>query len=177
MIDLDHATALLGRTPRILDAWLRGLPDAWLDTREAPDTFSPRDVLGHLLLGERTDWMPRLRLIRSVGESRAFEPFDRFAFRDAIRGRAIDTALDEFAALRRANLQELESYALDATSLAARGRHPAFGPVTTGQLLATWVAHDLDHLAQIARVMARRYETAVGPWKEDLGVLSWKGGA
>ena len=177
MLELDHGLAPLGRTPRILDAWLRDLPTPWLDSREGPDMLSPRDVLGHLILGERTDWMPRLRLIRSAGESRAFTPFDRFGFRAAIDGRTIGILLDEFATLRRANLEELASLELDRAGLAARGRHPALGPVTASQLLATWVAHDLNHLAQIARVMARRYETEVGPWKEYLGVLAWKGGA
>ena len=172
--DVDELTAVLSRTPAILEAWLDGLPAAWLLADEGPGTFSPRTVLGHLILGERTDWMPRVRMIRAHGETQVFEPFDRFGFEEMLRTRTTRVLLNDFAELRRDNLDELARMGLDATALDARGLHPAFGAVTLGQLLATWATHDLNHLAQIARVMARTQESAVGPWKEYLGVLAWK---
>jgi len=173
-VELDDLVALLSRTPRILDAWLADLPDAWLLADEGPGTFSPRAVLGHLILGERTDWMPRVRMIRAHGETKPFEPFDRFDFDEMLRTQSTRNLLDEFAALRRDNLAELRALELDAAALRARGTHPAFGAVTMAQLLATWVTHDLNHLAQVARVMARTQDAAVGPGKEYLGVLAWK---
>jgi hypothetical protein len=157
---LDEATALLERTPRILDAWLRGLPEPWLACDEGPETWSPRVVIGHLIHGEKTDWIPRARRILEHGESRAFEPFDRFAQLRDQAGRTLDAQLDELRALK-----------LTDADLARRGRHPALGAVTLGQLLATWVAHDLDHVQQIARVMAKRYASDVGPWAEYLRVV------
>ncbi len=166
--------AILRRTPAILDAWLDDLPDAWLLADEGPGTFSPRAVLGHLILGELADWMPRVRMIREHGDSRAFEPFDRFGFDEMLRTRTTRALLDEFVRLRRDNLHELARVDLDADALAARGLHPTLGPVTMRQLLATWTTHDLNHLAQIARVMARTQDAAVGPWKPFLGILSWK---
>ncbi len=172
--NVDELTALLRRTPAILEAWFDGLPDVWLLADEGPGTFSPRAVLGHLILGERTDWMPRVRMIRARGETQAFEPFDRFGFDEMLRVRTTRELLDDFAALRRDNLDELAGLQLDASALEARGLHPSLGAVTLGQLLATWATHDLNHLAQIARVMARTQESAVGPWKEYLGVLAWK---
>jgi hypothetical protein len=173
-VKLQQGIQILERTPAILVAWLDGLDDAWLEANEGPDTFSPRDVLGHLIHGERTDWMPRLRLMREFADRRPFEPFDRTGFRGAVAGRPIAELLEEFARLRRANLEELASFALGESDLATPGRHPALGPVTVAQLLATWVTHDLNHLAQIARVMARRQEPDVGPWQAYLGILQWK---
>ena len=170
----EEGIQILERTPAILDAWLDGLDETWLEASEGAESFSPRDVLGHLIHGERTDWMPRLRLMRELADTRPFEPFDRTGFREHIRGRPVDDLLDEFACLRRENLAELATFSLDETALAVRGRHPALGPVTVGQLLATWVTHDLNHLGQIARVMARRQADAVGPWREYLGILAWK---
>lgn len=172
--EVDQLVAALRRTPAILEAWFDGLPDAWLLADEGPDTFSPRAVLAHLILGERTDWMPRVRMIRAHGEAQAFEPFDRFGFEELLRVRTTRELLDDFAALRRENLAELAGLELDDAALAARGHHPAFGPVTLRQLLATWATHDLNHIAQVARVMARTQDAAVGPWKDDLGVLAWK---
>ena len=171
-MELGEGTALLMRTPAILEAWLDDLPEAWLEASEGPDTFTPRDVLGHLIHGERTDWLPRLRLIRAKGGTEPFEAFDRAGFRQSIRGRSTRDLLDEFAALRRANLDELASFDLTAASMEARGLHPALGVVTVAQLLATWVTHDLDHLGQIARVMAKRQDADVGPWKAYLGILN-----
>jgi hypothetical protein len=173
--DLGEAVAILGRTPWVLDAWLRDLPDAWLDARtEGPDTFSPRDVVGHLIGGERTDWIPRARIILEHGDARAFDPFDRFAFRKEIADRGIGEMLDDFARLRGVNIGTLRAMKLTPSDLERRGRHPdaSFGPVTLEQLLATWVVHDLSHMAQIARVMGKRYAAAVGPWQAYLPMLT-----
>ena len=170
--DLTEIIAVLSRTPGMLRAWLVGMPDAWLDANEGPETFSARDVMGHLIEGERTDWGPRIRMILDAGETRTFEPFDRFAFRATINGRSIESLCDEFARLRHDNLVFVRELALTPDDLAKRGRHPAFGAVTLGQLLATWTVHDLNHIGQIARVMSKRYATAVGPWREYLGILN-----
>ena len=173
--EVADAIAILERTPRVLDAWLRGLGGDWLEARtEGPESFSPRDVLGHLIGGERRDWIPRMRIILEQGEKRAFDPFDRFAFRQEIEGKVIGDLLDEFARLRRQSLADLRDLELDAADLARRGRHPdpTFGPVTLGNLLSTWTVHDLSHLGQVARVMAKRYGAAVGPWKAYLPVLT-----
>lgn len=168
---LQDATALLARTPATLDAWLRGLPDGWLHAHEGGDTWSPFDVLGHLIHGERTDWIPRARIVVEHGDARTFEPFDRSAQFAESKGRTIDSLLDEFAAARAANLRGLAEMNLGDADLERRGRHPAFGVVTLRQLLATWVVHDLDHIAQIARVMAGQYTDAVGPWREYLRII------
>jgi hypothetical protein len=173
---LDDATVLLARTPAVLNTWLRDLPDGWIDAHEGGDTWSPFDVIGHLIHGERTDWMPRVRRILHDGESRPFDPFDRRAQFDESAGRSMSALLDEFAVLRRDNLQALAALHLDDTALARTGRHPAFGRVTLRQMLATWVAHDLDHVTQIARVMARQYADAVGPWRAYLRVISGQQG-
>jgi uncharacterized damage-inducible protein DinB len=169
---LDDALPVLRATPQVLRAWLEHLPDSWLRSNEGPDTWSPYDIVGHLIHGERTDWIPRLELLLAHGDSRPFTPFDRFAqFRES-RGKSLSELLDTFAELRLTNVGRLESHRLEASDLARRGLHPELGPVTLGQLLATWVAHDLNHLAQIARVMARQYTDAVGPWMEYLPLLS-----
>lgn len=163
--DLDDACDLLARTPSVLDALLRGVPDGWTLANEGEGTFSPFDVVGHLIHGERADWMPRARLIIAHGEARAFDPYDRFAQREASRGLSLESLLDTFAALRAENLVELRALGLTQDDFARRGRHPALGTVTLGELLATWVVHDLDHLAQVARVLSRQYADAVGPWR------------
>jgi hypothetical protein len=168
---LEEATAILERTPVTLDALLRGLPAVWLHAREGDETWSPFDVVGHLIHGERSDWMVRMSVILQHGERRTFEPFDRFAQFDASRGRTPDELLDDFAHLRRANLASLSALNLTDVDLARVGRHPEFGPVTLRQLLATWVAHDLDHLAQICRVLARQYADEVGPWRNYLRIV------
>ena len=139
---------------------------------EGGDTWSPFDVIGHLIHGERTDWVPRVKIILEHGDARAFDTFDRFAQFAASEGRTLDSLLDEFARLRRDNLKELASLRLSDADLDRRGRHPAFGSVTLRQLLATWVAHDLDHVAQIARTLARQYADEVGPWRAYLRVIS-----
>jgi DinB superfamily len=169
-LDLDEAIALLDRAPRMLDAWLRGLPAAWLEANEGPGTFSPYDVVGHLVFGEQTDWIPRIEQMLSSRASEPFAPFDRFGFAKQ-PGAPIGELLDEFARLRAANLATLRALRLTPAEFARAGRHPEFGPVTFGQHLATWVAHDASHFAQIARVMARRYAADVGPWRAYLRVL------
>jgi DinB family protein len=169
--DLAEGIAVLERTPRVLRTLLAGLPDGFTRATEGPDTWSPFDVVGHLIHGERTDWMARLEIILSAGETRAFTPFDRFAQFEASRGKSLDVLLDTFEALREDNLARLASLRLSAADLGRRGRHPELGPVTLGQLLATWVAHDLSHLGQIARVMGKVYTEAVGPWVAYLPML------
>jgi hypothetical protein len=169
---LGEALSLLERTPRALDAMLRGLPAAWTDANEGGDTWSAFDVLGHLIHGEQTDWMPRASLILEHGDSRAFEPFDRHAQVGASAGKTPSDLLDEFARRRATNLADLEALGLQDADLDRPGRHPELGAVTLRQLLATWVAHDMDHVMQIARVLARQYSDAVGPWRAYLRVIS-----
>jgi hypothetical protein len=169
---MDDAIAILARTPVTLDALLRGLPEGWITAHEGGATWSPFDVIGHLIHGERTDWLPRAKLILAHGDRRPFEKFDRLAqFADS-EGRTLASLLDEFAALRRENLRELAAMRLSDADLDRPGRHPELGPVTLRQLLATWVAHDLDHVVQISRVMAKQYSEEVGPWRAYLRVIS-----
>lgn len=168
---LDEALAVLERTPAVLSAWLSDLPAPWLDANEGPETFSARDVLAHLISGEEDDWLPRARLILAHGEGKAFTPFDRFAFRERHGARSTAELLGVFARLRERNLTELRGLELGPRELALRGRHPELGTVTLEQLLATWVVHDLGHLAQIARVQAKRWSVEVGPWRAYLPVL------
>ena len=169
--DRTGATAVLERTPRVLTTLLAGLPDGWIRGTEGPDTWSPFDVVGHLINGEERDWMDRIRLILAQGEDRRFEPFDRFRHLEENRGRTMDELLERFAELRRKNLDELRGMEIDDGMLRLRGTHPALGEVSLEQLLATWVAHDLGHISQIARVMAKQYRDAVGPWEAYLSVL------
>jgi hypothetical protein len=168
--DLTNATAVLERTPHVLRALLGGLPPVWTDATEGPDTWSPYVVVGHLIQGERADWIPRARIIVAQGTHRRFTPFDRSAqFRES-EGKSMDELLDEFAHLRAESLATLAGWRLTDDELALEGEHPAFGPVTLRQLLATWTAHDVSHLAQIARVMAKQYREAVGPWRADIPI-------
>jgi hypothetical protein len=173
--DLSDTIAVLERTPATLDAMLRGLPDAWTRSNEGDRTFSPYDVIGHLNHGERTDWIPRARIIREQGESQPFDRYDRFAQERESAGKSLDQLLDEFATLRRDNLATLRGWKLGSASLLARGTHPILGTVTLAQLLATWAAHDLTHHHQIARCMAHQYRDAVGPWTKFLGVMQCQG--
>ena len=168
---LDDALPILRCTPTLLRTWLLELPDSWTRATEGPDTWSPFDIVGHLIHGERTDWIVRTEILLAHGESRPFTPFDRFAQFEASRGKTLNELLDTFAELRTANLIRLESLGLTAEDLERRGRHPELGPCTLGELLATWVAHDLSHIAQIARVMGRQYTEAVGPWRAYLPML------
>jgi hypothetical protein len=169
---MEEGVAVLARTPATLDALLRDLPEAWIAAHEGGETWSPFDVIGHLIHGERTDWMPRVRMILEHGDTKPFATFDRFAQFAASKGRTLTSLLDELATLRRENLRDLEALQLTRADLARRGRHPALGVVTLGQLLATWVAHDLDHVTQIARVLAKQYADEVGPWRAYLRVIS-----
>src|SRR5438105_1634175 len=172
-MDLEprEAIAVLERTPAVLQALLGGLSEGWIAADEGPDTFSARDVVGHLIHGEETDWVPRLRIILAHGEAVPFTPFDRFAFRATCAGRPMPDLLDRFARLRGANLEEVRRLDLGTGTLGRTGTHPALGRVTLAQLLAAWVVHDLGHLKQVARVMARQYRDAVGPWRAYLTVL------
>ncbi len=170
-IDLDQARAILARTPAALATLLTGLDEDWTHSNEGGESWSPFDVVGHLVHGEKTDWMGRMRIILDHGEERPFDPFDRFAQFEDSKGKSLEDLLEEFAQLRRLNLQKLDDWGLTSEDFDRRGRHPALGQVTLGELLATWVAHDLGHIAQIARVMAKQYGDQVGPWEEYLGVL------
>jgi hypothetical protein len=169
--DLSTGIAVLERTPRTLRGLLAGLPAAWTDANEGPETWSPYVIVGHLIHGERADWIERARIILAQGPDRRFTPFDRFAqFRES-QGKSLADLLDEFERLRAENLTTLTGWRLTEAQLALEGEHPEFGPVTLRQLLATWVAHDLGHIAQTARVMAKQYRDAVGPWRAYLPVM------
>lgn len=172
---LAEASAVLARTPATLDTLLRGLPQIWVRCNEGEDTWSAFDIVGHLIVGERTDWMPRARVILEKGEARPFDPFDRFAQEKESQGKSLEQLLDEFALLRGENLAALQALNLQPEDLARRGRHPALGVVTLSELLATWAVHDLTHLHQLSRVMAHQYLDAVGPWSAYLGVLKCGG--
>ena len=168
---LTDAIAVLERTPATFRALLGGLPDSWTTSNEGPDTFSPFDNVGHLIHGERTDWIPRARIILARGPDRRFEPYDRFAQRRESEGKSLADLLDEFARLREENLATLRNWKLSEQELELEGEHPELGPVTLRQLLATWVAHDLGHIGQTARVMAKQYRESVGPWRAYLPIL------
>lgn len=169
--NLEEAVPVLRRTPSVVRAWLVELPEPWIRATEGPETWSPFDVVGHLIQGEQADWMPRVEHLLRHGESVPFTPFDRFAQLEASRGKSLAELSDTFAELRAKNLRRLGELALTPADLLRRGRHPEFGPVTLGEHLATWVAHDLSHIAQIARVMGRQYTQAVGPWRAYLPML------
>ena len=168
---LDQSIEVLAQTPSVLDALLRGKSAAWLNCRKTPDAFSPIDVLGHLMLADTTDWMPRARIILARQSNAVFAPFDRFAFQPLIAGKSIETLLDEFAHLRAHNLNILHSLHLTAEQLDLPGTHPQLGPVTLRNLLATWTVHDLNHIRQIVTTMANEYREAVGPWEAYLSIL------
>jgi len=177
---LTEAIAILTRTPATLNALLRGLPDLWVLHNEGSsdggkDSWSAFDIVGHLIVGDRTDWMPRARIILENGEARPFDPFDRFAQEKESQGKSLEQLLDEFARVRSENVAALQALNLQPEDLARRGRHPALGVVTLSQLLATWAVHDLTHLHQLSRVMAHQYRDAVGPWSAYLGVLHCAG--
>lgn len=169
--DLANSLSLLERTPAAFRALLDGLAPAWLAADEGLDTFTPIDNLGHLIHGERADWIPRARIILARGADRRFESFDRRAHVAEIAGKSVGELLDEFARLRAENLGILRGWQLTEHELALTGEHPSFGVVTLRQLLATWVAHDLGHLAQTARVMAKQHRESVGPWRQYLPIL------
>jgi hypothetical protein len=169
--DLTRALEVLERTPATFRALLGGVTEAWTVPNEGPETFSPFDNVGHLIHGERRDWMERARIILAQGENRRFEPYDRFAQYRQSQGKSMADLLDEFARLRAANLETLRGWGLTERELALQGEHPALGTVTLRQLLSAWVVHDLGHIAQTTRVMAKQYRDAVGPWRQYLPVL------
>ena len=169
--DLTRALEVLERTPATFRALLGGVTEAWTAPNEGPETFSPYDNVGHLIHGERRDWMERAGIILAQGENRRFEPYDRFAQYRESQGKSMAELLDEFARLRAENLETLRGWGLTERELSLQGEHPALGAVTLRQLLSAWVVHDLGHVAQTTRVMAKQYREAVGPWREYLPVL------
>lgn len=173
--NLNDTISLLTRTPAALDALLRDLPETWTLRSEGDNTWSAFDVVGHLMDGERVNWMPRIKMVLQSGETRTFETFDRWGHIRESQGKSLGQLLDEFALLRAANLQELRALNLRQEDLARRGQHPAFGVVTLSELLSTWATHDLTHLHQISRIMAYQYRNTVGPWSRYLGVLQCSG--
>jgi hypothetical protein len=170
-LQLTQCIEILERTPRALRSLLEGLSDPWLHNNEGPETFSPFDVVGHLIHGEDTDWIPRTKIILEHGESRPFTPFDRFAFYEKSKGRSLAELLATFQTLREQNIEVLKGLDLTSEQLDLKGTHPELGQVTLRQLLATWAAHDLGHLGQIVRIMAKQYGSEVGPWREFLSIL------
>jgi DinB superfamily len=170
--DLASSIDLLRRTPQTLRDLLNGVGEAWSRSNEGFDTFSPFDVVGHLIDGEETDWMPRARIILARDPEATFVPYDRFRHYSRNRGRSLGSLLDELARLRAENLAQLAAWNLGETELDLRARHPSLGPVTLRQLLAGWVVHDLGHIAQVVRVMAKQYRDEVGPWVPYLPVLT-----
>jgi hypothetical protein len=169
--DLSETLDILRRTPAVLDSLLRGTSASWHAQNEGPDTWSAYDVVGHMIHAEETDWIPRARVILEHGDSRPFEPFDRFAMLTRFADWSLDRLLDRFAEARRESLATVEGWELTQSQLERAGRHPELGAVTLGQLLATWTVHDLGHLAQIARVMAKSYSEDVGAWRAYLSIL------
>ena len=169
--DLPNAVAVLARTPHTLRAMLSGLSPAWIDATEGGDSWSPYTIVGHLLHGERTDWIPRARIILAQGDTRRFTPYDRFAQFHESQGRSLVELLDELERLRAENVATLTGWSLSESQLELVGEHPEFGAVTLRQLLATWVAHDLGHVAQVARVIAKQYREAIGPWRAYLPIM------
>jgi hypothetical protein len=173
--NLQDTISLLAHTPGALNALLRGLPETWTLRNEGENTWSVFDVVGHLIHGERVDWMPRAKTVLQFGETQPFASFDRLGHVRESQGKSLEQLLDEFARLRSENLVELRSLNLRQNDLERRGRHPSLGVVTLSELLATWAAHDLTHLHQISRIMAHQYQEGVGPWSKYLGVLHCEG--
>lgn len=169
--DLNKSLEILEKTPLVLEAMLQKLSDEWIFKNEGEQTWSPYDVIGHLIHGEKTDWVPRMEIILSQQAGSEFEPFDRFAQLKNSEGKTLQYLLEEFKSLRKQNLEILRSKHVTDKHLQLKGMHPALGEVTLAQLLATWVVHDLNHIAQVARVMAKQYKSEVGPWFEYLGIL------
>lgn len=169
--NLDQATDMLSRTPIILRSMLGKLSSEWTFGNEGNQTWSPFDVLGHLIHGELTDWIPRIKIVLEAGESKTFEPFDRFAQNEANKGKSVEELLTTFEELRSANIEALKQMNITDADLKTRGKHPELGTVTLEELIATWVVHDLDHVVQISRTLAKQYQKAVGPWQAYLSVL------
>ena len=170
-INLTDVIDLLNRTPAALNELLHGLPKNWTETNEGEHTWSPFDVVGHLIYGERVNWIPRAKMILEFGEGKVFEPFERFAQFEASQGKTMAALLEEFARVRQENICTLKAMNLTLEDLQQCGQHPEFGRVTLNELLATWAAHDLDHVVQISRTIAKGYQEAVGPWRAYLSVM------
>jgi DinB superfamily len=170
---ITSAIEVLQRTPAALSALLGGLPDAWVMPNEGPDTFSPYDVVGHLIHGEKTDWVPRAKRLLEFGTGKIFDLYDRFAQYEESKGKSLQQLLDEFAVLRKENIGWLQGLGLTESDLDKKGMHPKLGEVTLRNLLATWVVHDLTHLAQVTRVMAKQYKTEMGPWPQYFRILDF----
>jgi hypothetical protein len=174
-MNLDHTIELLRRPPGALDALLRGLPETYTHRNEGEGTFTVVDVVGHLIYADKVDWMPRVRRILEAGESKPFDPFDRWGHVEECRGKTLPQLLDEFARGRSGSLEELRALNLQPDQLALRGRHPSLGAVTLSELLSTWAAHDLTHLHQVSRILAHQFRDSVGPFAAFLGVLNCAG--
>ena len=170
---LERSYEILDRTPGVLQALLSGLPDDWVIPNEGPETFSPYDVIGHLVHGEKTDWTVRTKMILEFGNTKTFERYDRFAQYEESKGKSLQQLLDEFAAIRKENMIWFKALNLTEDDLDRQGMHPVLGDVTLKNLLATWVVHDLTHIAQITRVMAKQYKTEMGPWPEFFRILNY----
>jgi len=169
--DLGLAIEILRRTPAILSGWLGNLPEVWSKYKSDEDSWSAYDIVGHFIHGEKTDWIPRVKIILRKDGINEFEPFDRFAQYEESRGKSIDELLEEFSKLRKANLDILSGFELQPEDYELEGKHPELGIVNLRQLISTWVVHDQDHLSQIAKELSKRYQDEVGPWLEYLGVL------
>jgi DinB superfamily len=173
LFDLDKSIEILERTPTVVAALLQGLSRDWLFNNEGADTWSPYDIIGHYIEGEKTDWIPRMRIILSNDDDKRFVPFNRFAQLNNEKNKPIDALLHEFLEWRKNNIKELKEANLDEEKLNKKGIHPEFSEVTLRQLLATWVAHDLNHIFQISRVMAKQYKEEIGPWTKYISVVNW----
>jgi hypothetical protein len=171
--DLAKSYQILERTPAVLKTLLSNLDDDWIINNEGPETFSPYDVIGHLIHGEKTDWAARTKIILEFGLSKPFVPWDRFAQFEESKGKTVTQLLDEFERIRKENVEWLKSLNLSETDLDKKGMHPKLGEVTLKNLLATWVVHDLTHIAQITRVMAKQYKEEMGPWPEFFRILNF----
>lgn len=169
--DIDRSIEILERTPAVLKSLLSGLDDGWVINNEGPDTFSPYDVVGHLIHGEKTDWVVRAKTILEFGNTKPFPPYDRFAQYEESKGKTLQQLLDEFEKLRNENMQWFQSLSLSDDLLHKKGLHPVLGEVTLKNLLACWVVHDLTHIAQVTRVMAKQYKEEIGPWAKFFRVL------
>ncbi len=170
--ELSEARGILARTPAVVRAMTDGLPELWAKAHYGPSTWSPREIVGHLIFGEMTDWVPRMRIIMKYGTARTFPPFDRAGHRTVVANRTLESLVDEFARRREERLGEVDGMHLEATHLEMVGTHPEFGGVTMGQMMAAWVVHDLNHIAQLAKAMAFQYKDSTGPWEAYLSILA-----
>ena len=170
-VDLPTVISIISRTPDVIKALVSDLDEAWLHARESEDTWSPHEIVAHLIFGEQTDWIPRMQIILGDKEDKAFTPFDRNGHFSIATGRSIESLLYQFEKLRRENIDILNASDITIDDLRKTGIHPAFGQVTLGQLLSSWVVHDMTHIYQISRIIAKQYEVEVGPWKEYMGIL------